>query len=324
MTGLAAPPPSAGDQRQETPAIAVPAPQPRAFRAATELVALQVSVVDGRQRYVSDLSADDFGVFEEGARQTVSVFAAATTPLDVMLLLDTSASMSRCMAFAQRAAIEFLEVLRPDDRAAVVLFDTNVRIVHPLSGNRRTLETALRGARPSGGTALHQAIYITLRELAAARRNDPQIRRQALVVLTDGEDTAPMVSFEDVLDEARRGAATIFVIKPPEPSIPASFRRSTTPRNLLSYGMRTLAEETGGRGVLPMQLADLPHTYMEIAEELSHQYWLGYAPEQSTGGFRHVSVRVMTRPGLRARTRSGYYASETARKSIGFGTRRQR
>jgi VWFA-related protein len=279
------------------------------FHSGTELVPLQVSVVDASRRYVSDLQVEDFTVFEDGVRQDVTLFAAATAPLDVMLLLDMSFSMVQRMEVTQEAAINFVRVLRPGDRAAVVPFNQVVRVTQPLTENLVSVEDAIRATSPSGGTAVYEAVYIALRELTRARRDAGQLRRQALVVLTDGLDNSSHVALSDVLSDARRTAVTVYTVVPPS-GAEESFPRG---RSLPLFDLRSLAEETGGRTFVPARLEDLAGTYREIAEELSQQYWLAYVPSVRAEGFRRVSVRVATRPGLSARTRSGYYASTTRR-----------
>jgi VWFA-related protein len=297
------------------PSVSHPGQQ---YRARTELVALQVSVVDGGRRYVADLTAEDFAVLEEGVPAAVSVFAAASTPLDVMLLLDSSASMEGRMPIAQAAAISFLHTLRPEDRGAVILFDTRILAVHPFTGDVPALEAVVRQAAPGGGTSLNQAVYVALRELALARRREPQLRRQALVVLTDGEDNAENLTFDVVREEARRSAVTIFAVVPGVPTRRPTSDRFLPPPRLVPFDMRTLADETGGRVFAPDRLEDLTGSYADIAHELSQQYCLGFVPAPSAGGFRRVSVRVTTRPGLSARTRTGYIADSPRRPRTAF------
>jgi VWFA-related protein len=266
-----------------------------------------VAVVDQQHRFVGDLQLDDFGVYEEGRRQSVTVFVSTAAPVDVMVLLDTSASMIGRMALVQDAAIRLVRTLRSGDRAAVVLFSDSVHVAQPLTSDLRALETAVHDARPRGSTALFDALYITQRELTRTRQVNSEPRRQAVVVLTDGDDTASHVSFDDVHEESRSSAVTIFTIVPApvqEPAFPALRDQRVV------FNMRQLAEETGGRAFAPAGPADLQAVFEDIAGELSQQYWLAYTrPPDAPAGFRRVSVRVETRPGLRARTRSGFYAS---------------
>ena len=128
-------------------------PASSTFRSRTDLVALQVNVLDQQGRAVPNLQMEDFVVFEEGARQTVTLFATSTAPLDVMLLLDTSGSMKERMSAAQDAASELLETLRPDDQAALILFSDSVRIAQTLTAAAAALQRAIRNVSPAGGTA---------------------------------------------------------------------------------------------------------------------------------------------------------------------------
>jgi Ca-activated chloride channel family protein len=297
---------------------------PGTFRSRTELVVLQVSVVDQQGRFVPDLTIEDFSVYEEGRPQEVMLFASASAPLDLMLLMDTSASMEGRIGFVQDAAVGLLHGLKPDDRASVVLFDGRVRVAHELSGDVASLEEAIRGASPGGATALYEAIYIGLRELARAAPEGGELRRQGLVVLSDGDDNQSRVMFDQVIEEARRRTATVFTILP-SPVADVTFPGARTGSSTL-FAMRQLAEETGGRAFTPAALADLAAVYGDIGGELNHQYWLAYAPTPDpAGGFRRVSVRMPAQSGLRARTRNGYYSSRPPPRppaATGPGTKR--
>jgi Ca-activated chloride channel homolog len=285
-------------------------PAASTFRSRTDLVALQVTVLDQHGRAVPNLQLDDFAVFEEGVRQPVALFGTSSAPLDVMLLLDTSGSMRERMSAAQGAAIELVQTLRPEDRASLILFSDSVRIAQPLTGNVGALVAAIRDASPAGGTALHEAVYIAMRELMRVRRADPDVRRQALVVLSDGEDTSSRnVSFQDLLDTARRSAVTVFTIMPAASVEIDPFERVTRGGPGAEFQMRNLARETGGQSFTPTRSQDLSATYRQIADELSQQYWLAYVSPPSTGGFKRVSVQIGAQPQLRVRTRSGYYAT---------------
>jgi len=304
---------AAGARAQTSIPIAPYGPAgPDRFRSQTELVVLQVSVVDQHGRFVTGLGVDDFGVFEDGTRQSVTFFAANAAPLDLVLLIDTSSSMFGRMALAQDAAIDLIRTLKPGDRGAVVLFSHTIRIAHPLTGDFPRLETAIRGAVPSGATAVYEALYVTLRDLARSRAEPGEPRRQAVVVLSDGEDNRSHVEFGDLLDEAKRMTTTIFTILPGPFADPDLIDPTRAKPNAL-FEMRTLAEETGGRAFAPATMADLGRVYREIASELSQQYLLAYAPQPSiVDGYRRIAVRAETHPDLRVRTRSGYSAKRIA------------
>jgi VWFA-related protein len=275
------------------------------FRDMAELVVLQVVVADEQGQYVPELDLDDFAVYENGVRQTPTLFASSTAPLDLVVILDTSVSMEPRFAAAQQACLNLLRALREDDQASLVTFSDSVRVAQEMTADRGRLEAAVRNASVGGSTALYEALYVSIRDLARARRDAATVRRQAIVVLSDGDDNRSRgVGFEDVLDAARRSAVTIFTIVPAAPESPAQRGRQVA----MLYEMRMLAADTGGRAFVPAAPGDLAAVYDDIAGELAQQYWLAYPPPPSAShAFRRVSVRVEGRPGLRARTRSGYY-----------------
>jgi Ca-activated chloride channel family protein len=291
------------------------AAQPR-FRGHTDLVALQVTVVDQQHRVVPDLGVDDFRVFEDGQPQTVSLFAAGTAPLDLMLLLDTSGSMVGILEIARRAAVSFARGLGPDDRAGVILINQRVGVGQQLTNDAVALERAIEEAPIAGETALWDAMYIALKEFTRGGA-DARMRRQALIVFTDGEDTASHVSVEDVLALARATSVVIYTIVPKRE--PAASRRNALPRVL--FDMRRLADESGGRAFTPAGIADLTGAVDAITRELGQQYWLAYAPTTVARGFRRINVRIEDRPLLRARTRSGYYSGPQPSSSLTYGPR---
>jgi VWFA-related protein len=295
----------------------VPSPT---FGARVDLVVLQVAVVDPHRRFVAGLQREDFSVYEEGVRQAIVLFASAAVPLDVLLLIDISASMTAQLSFVQEAAIDLLGTLRPGDRAGVVFFHSAVHLAHALSEDRDSVARAIRGAHPGGATAAYEAIYIGLDELLRAAPIDGAARRQAVIVLTDGVDNSSRVAFEDVLSVARGRAVTIYTILPGANAMANMGWPGLRWRDAAaSFQMRRLAEDTGGRVFTPTAAADLKPIYDDIASELSQQYWLAYAPSTPSPGFRRVSVRVDSRPDLLARTRSGYDAGRSV--SVPSGSR---
>ena len=281
------------------------APQkPQVFRAGVELVSLSVTVLDSVGRYVTDLEQGDFSVFEDGAKQELTFFNRTNLPIALSLLIDSSASMEQRMEHAQEAAIGFAKRIRSQDLAQVVDFDSRVEIKQGFTNKIEELETAIRATSPGGSTALHNAVYISLKELAKVRvKNPDEIRRQAIVVLSDGEDTSSLVSFEEVLELAKRSETAIYTIglQPRETSALRGFREA-------EFVLRQLAQETGGRAFFANKIEDLKDVYAQIADELSSQYSMGYASKnpRRDGAFRRLVVQV-ARPNTTARTKRGYY-----------------
>ena len=287
--------------------VALHAQRP-AFRLGVELVSLSVTVTTADGRNVGDLSAEDFTIFDEGQPQEVAFFSRANTEMAVSLVLDSSASMEDQMGLAQKAATDFVARLRPGDLAEIVDFDSRVQVVEPFTGDRAALEAAIQRVSAGGSTSLHNAVYITLRRFEQLQKPDPdEIRRQVVVVLSDGDDTSSLVSFEEVLDLARRSQTAIYTIGL---GLEAPSRSAGSTGE---FSLRRLAQDTGGRMFMARQGTELSGVYAAIADELTSQYVLGYlSTAKPDGTFRRVSVRV-ARPGVQARTRSGYYAPRSAR-----------
>jgi Ca-activated chloride channel homolog len=285
-------------------AIAVEARQ-ATFRGGVDVVALSVTVTGPGGRYVSDLTADDFTVFEDGKAQKVTFFDRASSPLAVSILIDSSTSMQRELPVAQKAASDFVARLRPSDVAQVVDFDRRVQVLQPFTADREALDNAIYRLEARGSTSMYNAIYIALRALGAlAKPAAGQIRRDVIVVLSDGEDTSSVVTFDHVLDGAKRSQSVIYAIG-------LGLGTTTSRRDNVrpDYALRTLAQETGGHLFLPKDAANLSDVYTQIADELASQYVIGYTSSNTQRtGWRRVSVRV-ARPSTQARTRTGYYAS---------------
>jgi Ca-activated chloride channel family protein len=277
------------------------------FRAGIDLVSLNVTVADGTNHYVTDLTADDFSVFEDGVKQDVSFFNHANLPIALALLLDTSASMETKLPTAQEAAIGFAKRLRQQDLAEVIDFDSRVVVLQPFTNSAPELETAIRKTSAGGSTSLYNAVYIALKDLKkVVAKNLEEIRRQAIVVLSDGEDTSSLLPFEEVLDLAKRSETAIYCI-----GLRASEGSSSTSKGFkeAEFVLRQFSQETGGRSFFPNQLSDLMGVYGQIGDELSSQYTVGYVSRNAKrdGSWRRLVVRV-NRPNLTARTKQGYFA----------------
>ena len=274
------------------------------LRSGVELVSLNVSVTEG-SKYVTDLGEPDFEVFEDGAKQSISFFSRKQQPIALAVLLDTSNSMEDKLRTAQEAAVGFARRLKPDDVAEVIEFSSQVRIIQPFTSDATALERAIRGTAANGSTALYNAIYISLKELRKVQvRTEAELRRQAIVVLSDGDDTSSLMPYEEVLDLAKRSETGIYTIglRPPQTEYPrANFKES-------EFVLRQLAQETGGRSFFPTSVHELSKIYDQISQELSTLYSIGYTSRNPArnGAWRRIVVRV-ARPGAMARTRQGYY-----------------
>jgi Ca-activated chloride channel family protein len=281
-------------------------PQSPSFRLGVDLVSLSVTVTDPDRRYVGDLDRNDFVVIENGVPQNLTFFARTGVPLALALLIDSSASMEQSMGTAQEAAIGFARRLGPADMATIIDFDSRVQTAQGFTSDVGALEQAIRGTSAGGSTVLYNAVYIALKELAKLiPEDDPGApRRRAIVVLSDGDDTSSLVSFDEVLDLASRCDTVIYTI-----GLGAHAPAGTRNGEEGQFVLRRLAQQTGGRAFFPTQAKDLADVYADIRNELLSQYSLAYESSGGTrdGQWRRIAVRV-NRPNLTVRTRQGYYA----------------
>ncbi|MEW5983676.1 MAG: VWA domain-containing protein [Acidobacteriota bacterium] len=275
------------------------------FRSGVSLVALNVTVTDGKAQYIPGLLPDDFAVYEDGVRQDLRFFASSDVPIDLGILIDCSASMRTTLQTAQEAAVGFVRVLRSQDRAAIIAFSKGTRVLQGLTGDKALLEAAIRSTTASHVTPLRDAIYIAIAEMRRQRLAYTEVRRQAIVVLSDGDDTASLLSFDDLLDIVRRAHVGLYTISL-RPGWRPGWAQGSTPSD---YEMHSLARETGGRVFFADDVNRLAGLYADVAEELAHQYSIGYVPrELDDSGFRRVLVRVVGRADAMVRTRTGYIA----------------
>jgi Ca-activated chloride channel family protein len=295
---------SAGIRAGQTPG-APQTPLKPSFTSAVEVVSLNVTVADAAGHYITDLDKSDFQVFEDGVKQDVNFFNKANSPIALSILLDTSASMESRMGSVQEAAIGFTRKLREQDVAEIIDFDSRVMTLQSFTNNVPALEQAIRKTSAGGATSIYNAVYIALKDLKKTLPANPdEIRRQAIVVLSDGEDTSSLLSFDEVLDLAKRSDTAIYSIglrSEEDANASKGFREA-------EFVLRQFSQETGGRSFFPSQLGDLNGVYGQIADELSSQYVLGYSSKnpKRDGAYRHIVVRV-DRPSTSTRTKQGYF-----------------
>ncbi len=301
-------------------------PQGGTFKSSSALVALNVTVQDDRAKFVGGLQSEDFAVYEDGVKQDVRFFESAAVPIDLIMLIDQSSSMGDKLDVVHDAAAGFLNTLRAGDRGAVIGFADSVNVIQPLTADRVRLENAVRGTGARGSTALNNAVYVALKQFGQSARSGDDVRRQAIVVLSDGEDTSSLVSFDEVVTLARKTGVNIYTV-----ALQSKFEaaRAQSGRRYFSesdFAMKTLARETGAQAFFPSP-GDLKAVYGVIASELATQYSIGYVPAntRNDGRFRRVVVQIVTRPSLHPRTRQGYTpqpVTSTALTNVGGAQQR--
>jgi Ca-activated chloride channel homolog len=270
------------------------------LRINTDLVVLNVTVLDANGKFVSGLGRKDFQVLEDRAEQTISSFSAEETPFAAAILLDTSGSMESRMSLARSAAIRFLDGLREADVAAVYSFDTKVEQWNDFSPGR-DLPARVYGLRTRTLTALNDAILRASDDLA--KRDE---KRRAIVVLSDGGENYSRASSDKALDHASAAGATIYGAN----MAPLGASRDIAGAAIL----KNLAQKSGGRYIDQPGGQDLRDAFGEIVEELGHQYTIAYRPTNRAkdGKWRAIDVKL-SRANLSVRTRKGYRAPKAER-----------
>lgn len=271
-------------------------------RVNTDLVVLNVTVIDKAGQYVPGLRLSDFKIYEEGKEvpvKLISSFSAHEAPFASVILLDTSGSMESRLSLGRSAAIRFLDGLRYEDVAAVYNFDYKVEQIQDFSGGRDLAPVAF-GLRAKGMTALYDAIV----QAATALANREE-RRKAIVVLSDGMDTHSKASSGKALESAMAAGAGIYAVDMSATDGNAS--RSQRSAVLL----KDFAEKSGGRFVATPGGPALRDAFASIAQELGHQYTIAFRPLDPArdGRWRAVDVKL-SRGDLMVRTRKGYRSSK--------------
>jgi Ca-activated chloride channel family protein len=195
-----------------------------------------------------------------------------------------------------------------------------------LTPDRDALDEAVRKTEAHGSTALNNALYVAMKQFGRSAQQSGDVRRQAIAVLSDGEDTSSLISFDDVLAMARKSGINIYTIAL-QSEYTAARRLAENGRRYFSesdYAMKSLARETGALSFFPEFVQDLKGVYAAIADELSNQYSIGYSPTnpRPDGRFRRIVVRVTNHPEFQPRARAGYTAEGIATASTAGGGRR--
>jgi Ca-activated chloride channel family protein len=283
-------------------------PRVPTFSIGVEVVSLNLVVTDTGGRQVEGLHADDIELLEDGIPQPISLFAQEEWPVRLQVLLDASGSMEQTLPTAKRAARRLLRTLRPGDEAEVAQFNRRLSVLQESTGDLDALERAVDRVAADGDTAFYNALYLTLKERARTRDAD-ELSRRAIVVLTDGEDTASMVDGDQLLDLARRAGVVVYAI-----GLPSRPVAGQPVNSVPTYFLTALARETGGRAYFPRSIQELDALYERIATELRTLYGVGYVPlnTRSDGGWRRLAVRAR-HGGLLVRHRTGYFAAGAGR-----------
>jgi len=310
------------------------------FKSGVELINVTATVSDENGRFVSGLRQEDFSLFDEGERQTITHFNSERVPVSLGIALDSSGSMDREKMDAARAAIERLvmELLGPDDELFFIEFSDRVRTVQDWTSDRRALIRAVDRVIPRGGTAMYDAVAEAL-PIAASGKH----QKKAILVISDGNDTDSRIRVGELRQAIRESEVLVYAlgvdstaaaprIRPPVQQpipiplpfpIPGGRRRPPGFPQILGGGqigrgpgervnadaLRQITDDTGGRTEIVRGFNGLDAATARIADELSKQYYLGYSTTRERDGRWHaIRVEVKDRR-LTVRSRRGYIAS---------------
>ncbi|MEK6287802.1 MAG: VWA domain-containing protein [Acidobacteriota bacterium] len=322
-----------------------PALNPRARK--TERQPHQSSNYSGKWqgRYIPGLKLSDFKLYQDRIEQTIAVFEASEEPLNIALLLDTSRSTEQVLDDIKKDAANFLKELRPQDRAMVISFDYDVHVLSVLTSDRNALERAIKnaGIGEQVGTLLRDAVAVVI------ERHFKRVEgRKAIILLTDGKDHGSRIDEQELLDEAAESGAMVYPIffetgfprrgwngppfqfprgrrggwgrrdrfPPVQRPQPSERRRRVEMKNEEAMSFLTdLSEVSAGR-FYSSEVSDLKKTFKLVADELRHQYRLGFYPGAAKAdGQRHVLRVQVNNPDAVVRARRSYHAASFANGS---------
>lgn len=270
-------------------------------------VRLPIAVVDKSSRFVVDLKKDDFEIYEDKVKQEIESFLAESDlPLDIALLMDTSNSVKPKLKFQRDAAVSFLQtVIRPrKDRALFLTFNSDIELQQDYTSRIDLLSQSIDKVKAYGETRMYDAVYRICEEKMFAEFG----KRRAIVLITDGEDTASEHTLDDAINIALRSETVVFVISNKAAGffgVQAGQVDSAEDKYL-----KKLAEDTGGRAFFTGTTLELEKGFASVTKELRSQYIIAYSPinEKFDGKFRQVEVRIPGKKDLKVRTRKGYPA----------------
>jgi VWFA-related protein len=271
------------------------------FHSDVEEVLLHATVIDDKQRMVTNLDQNAFAIFEDGKPQVIKSFRHEDIPISLGIVIDNSGSMREKRAKVTKAAINLVRASNPQDEVFVVNFSDEYYLDQPFTNKINLLQDALEKYETRGGTALYDAIVASADEL----KKHGKLQKKILFVVTDGEDDASRESLEQAVRRLQEeNGPTVYAI-----GVLGEERQRRAKRAL-----ETMAERTGGIAFFPRTLEEVDTISSNVARDIRNQYTLGYKPTtpKSVGGYRAIRVDAKAHGygKLTVRTRTGYYAGQ--------------
>ncbi|HEX7139735.1 MAG TPA: VWA domain-containing protein [Vicinamibacterales bacterium] len=271
---------------------------PTTFKSGSgAIVSIFATVSDADRRLVPGLEIDDFEVLDNDQPQPIVIFDNKVQPITVIVMLDTSGSMTNSIALLRQAGEQFVLRLLPADHARVGAFNDKIQLSSRFTNNRDELVSDIKDLDYGNGTRLWDAVNLSLDELKGVEG------RKVILVFTDGDDTASKAGLGKVTDRARDEDVMVYSVGLES----EYFDGQRVVRTKPDRGLRKISDETGGGFFELKKNTELTSTFTRVAQELHSQYALGFEAKQLDGKLHKLAVR-MKKPGMSARARRSYMA----------------
>jgi len=278
-----------------------PPPSGQKFRVSTNTVAMYATVTDSDKRLVTDLLEADFEIYDNGKLQTITSFDNKPLPITVVVMLDTSGSMTVALDLVKHAAEEFLMRMLPEDQGMVGAFNDKIQFIPDgeFTSARDVLIRALKDLDFGYPTRLYDAVNQSMVQL----KGTPG--RKVVLVFTDGDDNASKIGSGEVTDRARVEDVMVYSVGLETVYFNGQHKVRSSP----DRGLKRLSEETGGGFFLLKKTDELGPTFTRVAQELHSQYVLGFTPQLLDGKVHKLELRIKQKPSMTARARKSYVAT---------------
>jgi Ca-activated chloride channel homolog len=270
------------------------------FKVSTNTVALYATVMDADKRLVPDLGEEDFEVYDNGKLQTITSFDNKPLPITVVVMLDSSGSMTLALDLVKAAAEQFLLRMMPEDQGMVGAFNDKIQFIpDAFTSSRDELIRSLKNLDFGYPTRLYDAVGESMGQLKGIPG------RKVVLVFTDGDDNASKVGSGEITDRARVEDVMIYSVGLEN----VYFNGQHQVRSSPDRGLKHMSEETGGGFFLLKKTDELGPTFTRVAQELHSQYVLGFTPQTLDGKIHKLDLKIKQKPSMTARARKSYLAS---------------
>ncbi len=298
-----------------TPPTTPPSASPTPFveddsiiKIETELVNLNVRVIDRNNRPINNIQEREFKIYEDGKLQQIDFFSRSEVPTNYALVIDNSGSLRQQLDKVVEAGKVFVNTNRPDDETMIIRFvgRDKIEIEQPFTTNKVDLNDALDNLYVEGGqTAVIDAVYLAAENVEEYQRSNNSVdkKRRALILVTDGEDRNSYYNEKQLFELLRESDVQIYVIGFVDDLSKDGGFIGKSPQGKAKALLERLATETGGKAYFPKSAAELPALAREISNELRTQYSIGYIPsnDRRDGTYRTIKVQVDDGPGNQKR-----------------------